>query len=431
MTHYGLNPSFVYSSPLPLFSDLVRRARRLDGSEIRLMEGATSPDPATLRVAGCTVDRGPGGQLVARDVSDLASAHARTGPGTWDPASLIALANLRPAVLRTLDWQRTNARPDWSRPRVRPEDALQGTDRGMAVELQAEVANLLKCHLWWPAPPRFELPVAEYERRLEEMLVAIRNVATRPPIVEMGNELWNAGFPAHGWLQTEKNTGDHWDNKEPASWHVVAAKEIAVLKRVADRVFGAPGPLGARPYYLFVGGQLTVPSHLDRILSALADLGVTPDLAGPALYVTPLKAHREEWEATGAVPTQDELRASCMTRLGEIDPRNGAVGPLELHNRSRQQHNVPYLACYEAGQSLIAGAHPWRKAAIEAQPTEWMGELYRGIRRVAEAAGVDLLNWYSVATDQTPSDARVDVFGLLESTDLTKMLPKAKAARGD
>lgn len=35
------------------------------------------------------------------------------------------------------------------------------------------------------------------------------------------------------------------------------------------------------------------------------------------------------------------------------------------------------------------------------------------------------------ATDQTPGDPRVDVFGLLESTDITTMLPKAKAARGD
>src|SRR6185295_7300643 len=108
-------------------------------------------------------------------------------------------------------------------------------------------------------------------------------------------------------------------------------------------------------------------------------------------------------------PTQDELRGSCMARLEEIMLR-----PLREHGLLCHQYSVPFFACYEAGQSLIAGSHPWRKAAIEAQRTEWMGDLYRGIRRAAEAAGVDLLNWYSAATDQSPSDPRVDVFGLLE-----------------
>lgn len=437
-TFYGLNPSFVYNSPLPLFANLIRRAKRIeaDGS-VKLMEETTKEFVSNLVTGSPTViTRRPSGLLTAAtaDGSPVGSVVAFPTAGGWHRPSLEALASLRPAVLRTLDWQMTNKRPDWAKMRVLPTDLMQGTDRGMAVELQAEAANLLKCHLWWCAPPRFELPAAEYDVRLESMLLAIRDTATRPPILEYGNELWNAGFPVHGWLQQEKNAGEYWDNREPASWHVVAAHEIAALKRVADRVFGSSGPLGARPYYLFVGGQLTVPSHLDRILSALADLGVTPDLAGPALYVTPLKAHKEEWEATGAVPTQEELRSSCFARLAEIgnlSNNEGSQGPLKAHVKLCARYGVPYFACYEAGQSLIAGSHPWRRAAIEAQKTEWMGELYREIRLAALAAGVDLLNWYSAATDQTPTDARVDVFGLLEGTDLSKMLPKALAARGD
>lgn len=476
-THYGLNPSFcTWASRLPLLSSPLRRAREFEmfsddgrrplGVASRLTPEGFPVDDGRwhgVRIFGDMAGAAPGvgvggitaidGQptvLVTRAPSgDSVYVSWRRSPippdthyiaggvsGAWHRASLAALAALRPSVLRTLDWQRTNERPDWRLPRVRPTDALQGTDRGMAVELQAQAANLLKAQLWWCAPPRFELAVADYEARLEEMLVAIRETARQAPILEYGNELWNSGFEVSRWL------ADASFNSAPAggartSWQALAAQEIATLKRVADRVFGAPGPLGARPYYLFVGGQLTVPSHLDRILSALADLGVTPDLAGPGLYITPLKAHLEEWVATGAVPTQDELRSSCFARLEGISkdadavPGNGEFGPLAVHNRIRRLRHVPYFACYEAGQSLIAGSHPWRASALAAQRTEWMGELYRGIRRVAEAAGVDLLNWYSAATSQEPSDPRVDVFGLLESTDLTKMLPKARAARGD
>lgn len=457
-THYGLNPSFLYSSPIPMMTNLVQRARRFEVfTEEGRPTGLVSPilengcpvadgryhgvrlaefeiDLAQLSASvGITLQRTPGG---------ITTAHARSwfpwmavwlksqaSPGPFRRPSLGALKALRPSVFRTLDWQMTNKRPDWRLPRVRPDDMIQGSDRGMAAELQAQAANLLGAALWWCAPPRFDLDAETYEIRLEEMLVAIRETAKFPPILEYGNELWNAGFAVHRWLS----------DSDSMRWQDRAALEIATLRRVAARVFGDVGPLGARPYYLFVGGQLTVPSHLSQILEGLSDLGVTPDAAGPALYVTPMKAHKEEWEATGAVPTQDELRSSCLARLSEISNRrrrnadlsiSGAFGPLQIHEEMIAGHGIPYFACYEAGQSLIAGSYPWRRSAIEAQKTEWMGELYRGIRNAAEAAGVDLLNWYSAATDQNPADSRVDVFGLLDGVG-GQMLPKALAARGD
>jgi hypothetical protein len=458
VTHYGLNPSFcTWTSRLPLFADAIRRGRAFelfydDGNivlkavpEIGLDGWPVTAPPGNwngVRVFG-DMD-GRMGEINIRGNPSLkvrANANGATllwkggGPQTapivrahsgadvlkgFAATSLAALGQFKPAVLRTLDWQLTNKRTDWSKPRVLPADPLQGTDRGMAVELQAEAANLLGAALWWCAPPRYELSVVEYERRLEEMLGAIKSTTKRPPVIEYGNELWHDKFPVHGWLESLAAPGH--------TWHEIAGDEIARLKRVADRVFGAPGPLGARPYYLFVGGQLTVPSHLDRILSRLAGVGVTPDCAGPALYVTPLKASMEEWEATGAVPMQEELRASCFARLKEI-AQIVPLGPLEMHDDIRSRYGVPYFACYEAGQSMIADSAPWRAAAIAAQRTEWMGDLYREIRRVAEAAGVDLLNWYSACTSQTPTDPRVDVFGLLEGVS-DPLLPKARAAMG-
>ena len=426
MTHYGLNPSFVFNSPLPLFRNLIRRAKRPaseDGS-IRLFN-EQSPAVESVQARECSLSRSNGGALTARLVPGATAPEANmtSMTTTFEIGSLGALQSLRPKVLRTLDWEMTNHRRDWSKPRTMPSDMLQGTENGMAVELQARAANALGCHLWWCAPPRFELSVAEYESRLEGYLRALKASASLPPILEYGNELWNAGFAVHGWLKQEA------ESRVPAGglvwkWQDIAAQEIALLKRVADRVFGTP-VLG-KSYYLFVGGQLTVPSHLDKILEALQRIGVTPDLAGPALYVTPMKAQKEEWEATGAVPTQDELRDSCFARLAEI----GGDGVLRQNRNVTRTHFVPHFACYEAGQSLIAGAHPWRAAAIAAQKTEWMGELYRRIRATAESAGVDLLCWYSAMTNQAPNDSRVDVFGLLDAPG-QPMTPKAIAARGD
>lgn len=422
MTHYGLNPSFVFNSPLPLFRNLIRRAKRIgeDGS-IRLFN-EQAPPTESISARECSLARSNGGALTARPVPGALAPEANVQSMTsiFHQDSIVTLRGLRPKVLRTLDWEMTNHRRDWSKPRTTPNDLLQGTERGMAVEYQALAANRLNCHLWWNAPPRYELDVLKYEAVLQDYLVEIRERVNHPPILEYGNELWNAGFPVHGWLQSEAQRVDGGYR-----WQDIAAREIATLKRVADRVFGTP-VLG-RSYYLFVGGQLTVPSHLDKILGALATLGVTPDLAGPALYVTPLKEQKAEWEATGAVPTQDELRESCFERLEEIE---SSTGPLQDHNEIRHWYGVPYFACYEAGQSLIAGAHPWRAAAIAAQKTEWMGDLYREIRRTAEACGVDLLCWYSAMTNQAPNDSRVDVFGLLDAPG-EPMTPKALAARGD
>lgn len=465
MTHFGLNPSFCDPySRLPLFADPIRRGRIF---EVFTEDGRPTKEPSPLGPDGWPIADGRwhgvrafgdmGGTVPKMRVD---SARVKQTPdsvnvwwndaqpgtpwlpdssGQWHRPSLQALRAFSPAVLRTLDWQRTNERPDWSKPRVTPDSPLQGN--GMAVELQARAAELLGSHLWWCAPPRFELSNQDYEDRLEEMLRAIKANVTRPPVLEYGNELWNAGFSVHGWLEQRASQAIMEPGKR-ATWHDAAALEIATLKRVADRVFGGPGLLGQRGYYLFVGGQLTVPSHLDRVLSALsAAWKITPDIAGPALYVTPLKASKEEWEATGDVPDQEDLRRSMFARLEEIhdgtplsDPVDDRhVGVLEKHVEiARAGYGVPYFACYEVGQSLIAGAHPWRKAALEAQTTEWMGGLYRAIRKTLESAGVDLACWYSAASNQKPTDPRVDVFGLLESTDLdpAKLLPKALAAMG-
>ena len=452
MTAFGINTSFAnWNSRLPLFADPLRRGKIF---EVFKEDGTPTGEPSPLGADGWPVmdGRWHGVRLFGDqdgfmpDLSgsiyqaQLNGGHTkfRINPGKsafvyWKEGrprleklkphisgfhtpSLEALNYFNPTVLRTLDWgyqARKEKRPDWSKPRVLPTDPLQGEE--MAVELHCEAANLLKCHLWWNAPPRFELSVAEYEERLEAYLRTIAILTTKPHVLEYGNELWNSAFPVHGWLA--RHPGAHWTEE--------AADEIATMKRVADRVFGHPGILGQKPYFLFVGGHIAVPDTFDKILSALAALGVTPDLAGPALYATPLKVDRDRWQQTGEVPTQDQLKESMLANLPALATK------LLGHKLACKSHGVPYLGVYEAGQSMIANGRPWKAAAIEAQRSEWLGGIYRELRKMCEDEKVTVANWYAAASDQNPADARVDCFGLLEATlDKAEPLPKAKTARG-
>ena len=136
-------------------------------------------------------------------------------------------------------------------------------------------------------------------------------------------------------------------------------------------------------------------------------------------------ADKENWEGTQRIPSEGELFDSMSRNLPSLQVK------LAAHRDMLTASGVPIFAVYEAGQSLIASNHPWRATAIAAQRSESMGLLYTRIRETLQQGGVHLANWYSAATSQTPSDPRVDVFGLLETTlDKAGPLPKAIAAKG-
>jgi hypothetical protein len=333
--------------------------------------------------------------------------------GGFHGPSLAYLRGWAPACLRTLDLQLTNKITDWGRGRVRKNEPLQATDRGMAIELQVKLANLVGCPLWWPAPARYSLTVEEYESVLAEYLEIIRDNCDHPPMIQVGNELWNDKLGPGAWLRNLAAA----QGRRVSS---VAADEVATLRRVGDRVFGPAGPLGQRRWYLFVDGCLADPSYLDRVLGSLPP--GTADAAGPAFYVGPSRDDVVGWERTDYVPDQLELAASCNRRLvdaAELLRRNVAIA---------RTHGVEYPAVYEAGQAMLVGDEPWRAAALQAQGEEWMGDLYRGMRAALEANGVAMSCWYSLMSNQRPADLRT-LFGLSAGLG-TSELPKEKGARG-
>lgn len=434
MTHYGINPSFCnHTSPLVFSRNLLRRGKRF---EVTTENGRPTGEPSPLTDAGIPVTDGryhgvriregnigdiepetlSSGLKYASSAGGLGVVYSQSWIGgdfaicssellraSWD-----AMRKFKPCVLRTLDWQMTNHKPTWSLPRVRPLDPLQGTERGMAIEHQIDVANALDCHLWLPVPARFELSVPEYASRVEELLLGLRTRCKKIPVIEFSNEVWNADFPVHTWLRALA---------EGRQWYKAAAEEINTLQRVAAQVFGEPDVMGQKGYYFYVGGQLTNPSVLDGILE---NLDFVPDMAGPAFYATPMKEDKLAWEQNKTVPTQQQLEESMRRRLPKLKTL------LDAHREVLKQRAVPWFGVYEAGQSLIANHHSWRAAALQAQQEQWMGNLYREIRNILGIAGVHVCNWYSLATDQTPESPRMNVFGLI-GDPRSELLPKAKA----
>jgi hypothetical protein len=427
MTLYGINPSFCGpNSRLPLFSQPVRRGRRF---EVFTSPGQPTGTASPLGADGLPVDDGRRhglrlfldmdgrlpvleGPAPALDVfltgnllyvswigpcpvEALKALRLEDSKGQWHVPSMRALKALHPTALRTLDWQNTNHY------QATRDGLLYGGSSGMRLSWQVQAANLLDSHLWWPCPTYDQVHAGSVDHCLR--LLAPR--CKRPPVLEYGNELWNTAFPAAQALRERAAAeGVHWTR--------LAARDIAIFHRAALEAFDG------RPFFTFVGGFIQEPSILGQILEYLT---FEPDFAGPAMYVGPLRAHREEWQATGAVPSQDELRASCHARLDEVRAK--------LDQHAARLPEGTSLAVYEAGFQSLCGQHPWGAAVEQAHREEWMGDLYWRIRREAEAAEVTALNWYSAATSQRMIGS-VEPFGLLEGLDYED-LPKVVAARGD
>jgi hypothetical protein len=260
--------------------------------------------------------------------------------------------------------------------------------------------------MWWTAPPRYDTPVEVYKEQIRSRLVTIKNTLDTPIILEYGNELWNSDFPVHHTLTPK--------------WYVKAAKEISILKDVADSVFGKTPVFGKKPYYLFAGSHFQQIDTTALIITELDTLGITPDIVGPAFYVGPKREDVLFWQERGTVPTQADLQHSCYARLTEMKTK------LFEHVQIVRSFGVEYAGLYECGQSFIAKGHPWREAAITAQPTTWLGNLMQATREVIHQQGVDVACWYSAASSQTPDNKQLDVFGFLEGVG-KPVMPKAYA----
>lgn len=436
MTTFGINPSFcTWSSRLPLFGNPFKRAKMF---EKFTPDGVPTGEPSPLNAFGWPSTDGQtwhgvrlygdmdGTMPEFTDAAKNCKAYKlRINPGNsafvyWqnnpsmddlkllehhvevlDRNSVAMLSKFPSKVVRTLDWQLTNKVTAGTEPSL-----FEGSNYGMSLETQVSICNTLDAHMWWNIPPNYSNNEDVYKERLRQKLNYIKAFANKPVILEYGNELWNPDFPIHHQLTPK--------------WYKNAAKHIAVVKDVAESVFGKQELFEPKKYYLFAGSQFNTIDSTALIITELDALGVTPDIAGPAFYVGPKKEDIQFWNDSGKIPTQIELQHSCYARLQEMKPK------LLEHVQVVKALGVPYMGLYECGQSFIAKGNPWREAALVAQRTEWLGSLIKATKQVIVQSKVDIACWYSAVTSQDPDNKMMDVFGFSEGIG-KPILPKARA----
>lgn len=369
-----------------------------------------------------------------------------TKPLFWPPylEKVRAMNNgAGPHTWRALDWNAVNEygtndplnsfRFDLAG-RIRPASPSQGTRRGMCPEFQAAFANELDCALHFQVPHRTDdLTRDEYELFLRDTFTRLRDGAPAVDGVnggrafaglaphlaltlELSNELWNSAFPAQRWFAREAG-------RRGQTVHERIAEELAFVWRVADEVFG-----DTRTVRRYVGGWMAEPDFARRILEALPP-GTRVDALGCAAYVRPTPDAIDVWN-TGAgggacpnCPTPEAVLASAWDSLPRL--RQGLRAHRALADRWwNPDGSHPALELYECGQSFDALGAPWGGAARDAQTLPGMyALLVDGLVPLLVAEGVELANWYSFMTDQSPNNGVSVGFGLWNDMRQSITLP--------
>lgn len=470
---YGMNPSFhIWWGREIVFADAMRRA-----SEFSVLEGTQpSRTPARLRpdrwpaercaarLFGDMHDTIPAGQYVVTwdedgsveirgnaVVREVSRAQRRLVVEVRNTGSLFAVftppvktvriwlpgmevtkplfwpayvnkvkamnGGLGPHTWRTLDWTRVN---DYGTGEfvfdlagtITPHSPSQGTKRGVCPEFQAQFCNAIGANLHFQIPHRTdEISETDYVRFVTQQLRAIgRTLSPNLTVtIELSNEIWNEGFKQR-----------HWYEKEGRARGLTLEQEVARQLTLFWSYLSQILPPARR----YLAGHTTTPSFVRNILAALpADLRV--DALGPACYLRVPKESIDQWmvgadRETGACP-------NCPTPLQVIQAARGSLPKLRQglrEHRAMATSRGARLELYEAGQSFLAGFQPWASAAKAAQR---LPELYyayvNDIIPLLVAEGVDLVNWYSFMTEQSPPGAPGVGFGCWNDMEQTITLP--------
>ncbi|WP_340315727.1 hypothetical protein [Rhizorhabdus argentea] len=109
----------------------------------------------------------------------------------FDPAFVDSLRPYK--AVRFLDWQMANANAAVSWPaRTLPTATIQGSPQGVAVEHLVALANLARVDPWFVMPWNADAAYMEgFAQYVHDHLDPARTA-----YVEIGNEIWNMGFPA-------------------------------------------------------------------------------------------------------------------------------------------------------------------------------------------------------------------------------------------
>ncbi|NOT29312.1 MAG: hypothetical protein HOP15_02555 [Planctomycetes bacterium] len=360
-------------------------------------------------------------------VDKLKAMNAGRGPHTW----------------RTLDWTRVN---DYGRPPaadgfvfdrvgvIGPGSPSQGTARGVALEYQIALCNLLGMNLHLQLPHRTkDMTGSDYAAFLYEQLRIVRDGSPGIPglyggrafaglepaltvTVELSNEIWNGDFPVSLWMNLEAL-------RRNITYIQQVAGEVQLLFDTAEAVFEGPNHARLRTY---VGGFSAAPTYAAKILAFLRP-GTQVDALGSAAYLGPQKPEIVAWlvgssaSACPNCPDTTALLDSASARVESLRPKLRAHREIADAWLNPDGSN-PAFELYEGGMHLRAHRRPWAAAGRAAQTDPRVFEMLTNqyVPMLMEE-GVELLNWYSFMSDQDAP--RVDAHGIWNDMDQELTLP--------
>lgn len=247
----------------------------------------------------------------------------------FDPAFVTSLTGYH--VLRFMDWQRTNQNEivNWTK-RTLPNSIENSRGSGVAIEDMVALAKATRASPWFCMPWNADDDYIErFARYVHDTLPPDQIV-----YVEVGNEIWNVGFPASKQAISEGLARGIADNPKEAHLFRLAERTIEVMK-IWEKVF-ADGP--------------------KRLVRIISTQHVTPDSAAKILARGDTAAHVDAL-ATAPYFGYDLMKVGQTSDLTEIFGRLNAevdhtIDAAVANRIVAAKYGKRYIA-YEAGQHVV------------------------------------------------------------------------------
>lgn len=191
----------------------------------------------------------------------------------FDPAFIETLKPYK--AVRFLDWQQANGNiaGQWAM-RTMPAATIQSSGQGVAMEHMVTLANLAKIDPWFVMPWNADaLYMENFARYVHDHLDPALTV-----YVEVGNEIWNMGFPAGKQARAEGIRDKLSANPDEARMRRYAVKAVAGFK-IWSRVY-ADKP---KQLVRVLSGQNAWPDLLGYAIS-YKDTAANVDALSTAVY---------------------------------------------------------------------------------------------------------------------------------------------------
>ena len=316
-------------------------------------------------------------------------------------------------VIRFMDWGMTNNSKvsKWAE-RSTPEQATQGTEKGVALEHQIQLANALKADPWFCIPHKAD---DDYVREFTKLVKASLS-KERKIYVEYSNECWHPGFDGGRYCAERGKVLGLSINDDESQLRYYSQRSVEVFKLVEEALGGKERlvcVLSTQPSNAWAVGIVLDWNNAGKSVDAVA---VAPYFGG--IFGKPASV-----EKTLAMSV-DQLLDACQKEIEANSKHTQTIAKL-VKDRGLK------LLAYEGGQHLVGveGAENNEKLmklfhAANRDPR--MKDLYLQDLRGWEEAGGGL---YCVFGSMTRL-SKWGSWGVLEFSDQDeKTAPKLQAIR--